>query len=95
MAPIQVSLTDQEYTALEKLAAEQHVSVPELAHKMVVSGLQKPASRWTPERKRRALAAVPEKPAYGYATPAAAASDGFLTDRVSREPYWDSTDAGS
>lgn len=55
MAQTQIELTDEQMTALEKLAKEQNTSLPELIQESIKKLIAERHHRYTPEQKQRAL----------------------------------------
>jgi len=55
MVQTQIELTDEQMTALEKLAQEQNISLPQLIQDNIKKLIAEPAPRYTPEQKQQAL----------------------------------------
>lgn len=55
MAQTQIELTDEQMTALEKLAKEQNTSLPQLIQDNIKKLITEPAAKYTPAQKQQAL----------------------------------------
>ena len=58
MARTQIDLTQEQVTALEKLAKQRNLSLSDLLQEGIRSLLQTSEPKYTPEQKQRALAII-------------------------------------
>lgn len=58
MAQTQIELTDEQITALEKLAKEQNMSLPQLIQNNIKKLIEESVPQYTPDQKKRALSIV-------------------------------------